>query len=73
MHRIASILAFIVLLALHLDVWWRAPRDGGSTWLGLPPELAYRLVWIAAAWGWLLHFCAFVWTSDDEPSSEEAA
>lgn len=26
MHRVASVITFILLLALHFDVWWRAPR-----------------------------------------------
>ena len=70
MHRAASIAAFVALLALHLDGWWRAPFAADEAWFGVPAELAYRLAWIAAAWLWLLHFCARVWRTAPE---EEAA
>jgi len=63
-HRGIAWVGGLLLLVLHLD-FWRPSRDvlyGG--WL--PEELAYRLLWILAAFLYLWHFCTRVWVKEDE-------
>jgi hypothetical protein len=57
----------LLLTASHLGAW-AGPRDGFV--LGwLPDELAFRLVWMAAAVIYLVWFCRAVWR--DEPTAED--
>ncbi len=62
-HQWISVIGLVVLLALHLDFWRPERRDIYFGWL--PEELAYRLVWIALAFLYLLHFCSKVWVRKD--------
>lgn len=56
-------LGFVVLVLLHLD-FWRAQRVqlvGG--WV--PEELAYRFVWMALAFVYMVFLCGRFWRGND--------
>lgn len=53
---------FAVLLGLHLD-FWRPQR--AELYLGwMPEELAFRLLWMALAWLYLLFVLRALWTDE---------
>lgn len=61
-----NLLAWAGLLALllaHLDVWRPLPEGPYFGWM--PEELLFRLLWMGAAWIYLLWFCARVWREED--------
>ena len=49
----------LVLVALHLDFWREQRVEIYFGWL--PEELLYRLIWLAAAWAYLVFFCKEIW------------
>lgn len=55
---------FAILVALHLDVFGSPGAELRLGWL--PDELAYRLVWILLAWGYLLFLCTRLWPEGEE-------
>lgn len=65
-----ALVAWGVPLALVVVHQVTAPR-GASLWLGLPLEWWVRIVWIAAAWAYLLWFARAVWQVEAEPSERE--
>ncbi len=61
-HTIA-LLWCLALVVLHLD-FWRPVRD--VRYFGwLPEELAYRLVWMLLATGFMWYVCAVVWREEE--------
>ena len=63
MHRYVAWAGFLLLIFLHLDVFWRQPSpDLYFGWI--PEEMAYRLVWMVLAWLYLMYFTRFVWRED---------
>ena len=59
MTRLVAWIAFAALVVLHLD-FWRGPRPG-LVFGWLPEDMAYRLLWMAGAFAYLLFFTARVW------------
>jgi len=56
-------LGFVALIVLHLDFW--RPQRAELYFGWVPEELAYRLVWFALAWVYLVLFTRFVWGGDE--------
>lgn len=53
----------VALLVLHLD-FWRGPRT--DLWFGfVPEEIGYRVVWMLAAWVYLMFFTARIWRGEE--------
>lgn len=50
---------FAALVILHFDFWrpQHVQLHGGF----FPGEIGYRLLWMAAAWGFLLFICSHLW------------
>jgi len=59
----------VLLLALHLAPWRDPTESVRFGWV--PDELLYRLVWMFAAWLYLLFFCRFVWRDRGERKGGE--
>ncbi len=58
----------LVLTLLHLDFWRpQRPRLIGG-WI--PEELAWRVIWMLLAWGYMLFVCSRVWRID-EPADDD--
>ena len=56
---------FAGLILAHLDVW-RTERD--QLWFGwLPEELLWRLLWMAGAMLFIVHFASRVWRDEPDP------
>jgi hypothetical protein len=55
-------LALVALVALHLDFW--RDRAAFPPLFGLPPELAYRIVWMALAVLYLAWFTKTFWRDE---------
>ena len=56
-----------LLLVSHLD-FWRSQRP--ILYFGwIPEELAYRLLWTAVAWAYLVFFTRRIWL-EQEPSTD---
>lgn len=62
MNRFLAWAGFVLLIVLHLDFW--RPQRAVLYFGWLPEDLAYRLVWMLAAWLYLLFFIAKVWTEE---------
>lgn len=57
-----AVAGLALLVALHLD-FWREQRP--VLYFGwLPEEMAWRLLWIFAAWLYLLYFTTRVWREE---------
>ena len=63
MHRWIAWIGFVILIVLHLDFW--RPQRMVLYFGWLPEEIAYRLLWIALAFLYLVYFCTFVWQTKD--------
>ena len=53
---------FALLIVTHLDFWRPQRPELYFGWL--PEDLAYRLLWMLAAWAYLLFFTRWVWRDD---------
>ncbi len=61
--RVLAWAGLILLLVLHLNVWH--PRGGEFYFGWMPEELAFRVLWMALAWVYLVFFTLRVWREDD--------
>ncbi len=59
----------LLLLFFHLDFW--RPRRPILYCGWIPEELAYRLLWIAAAWAYLIFFTHRIWTEEGQSEADE--
>lgn len=62
MPRFIAWAGFILLIVLHLDFW--RPQRAVLYFGWLPEDLAYRLLWMLAAWVYLLFFTAKIWREE---------
>ena len=67
MNRTRKTVAWVLglgLVVLHHDFWWEGPR---GTFAGaFPVEPAWRVAWMALAFGYLLWLTAVLGRSSDE-------
>lgn len=56
-------LSFPFVLLTHFDFWRVAEPTLIGGWL--PPELAWRIVYIFLAWFWIMALCRWAWPGED--------
>ena len=64
-RQVSAAIAWIALLLLvvtHMDFW--RPQEVSLVAGWLPFELAYRIVWLLAAWLYMVFLCRLLWPEE---------